>query len=217
MFGKHGELLLWAAAVLTSGTLCTVVLKIQFNFTAKGTQMCAGGSYVCPFDKPWFAVAEMKVAMFMCLVYLGLKQAVMGKKKRPFLETPRASRFGSIQRGFKEESKPLLGDVSSDGKPSLWRMAMMVAVPSLLDIIQTVCGNIGLLFVSSSVYQMCRGSLVIFSAVLSVYCLGKKLHRYHVFSVFLVLVAGAKAHSRNNCLPLTQSSTRQLFCARSLV
>jgi hypothetical protein len=187
MHANH-ELLGWAAAVLSSGTMCTVVLKVQFNWISKGTIPCAGGSYVCPFDKPWFAVAEMKVAMFMCLVYLGLKKIVMGSK-RPFLETPRPSRFGSIQRGIKEETAPLLGADSSDAPTSLLNMALMVAVPSFLDIVQTVCGNIGLLFVSSSVYQMCRGSLVVFSAVLSVQCLGKKLHRYHLFSVALVLVA----------------------------
>ena len=60
-----------------------------------------------------------------------------------------------------------------------WKTIKAVALPASLDLLNTVLGNIGLLYVDSSIYQMTRGSVVIFSAFLSVKYLGRTLRQFH--------------------------------------
>jgi drug/metabolite transporter (DMT)-like permease len=64
-----------------------------------------------------------------------------------------------------------------------------VWLPASLDLLNTVLGNIGLVWVNSSIYQMTRGSVVIFSAFLSVKWLGRTLRQFHYWSIVFVLVA----------------------------
>ena len=65
----------------------------------------------------------------------------------------------------------------------------MVALPAFLDLLNTILGNLGLVFVNSSIYQMTRGSVVIFSAILTVKWLGRVLRSFHYYSILIVLVA----------------------------
>jgi drug/metabolite transporter (DMT)-like permease len=61
--------------------------------------------------------------------------------------------------------------------------------PAILDLLNTVLGNIGLVWVNSSIYQMTRGSVVIFSAFLSVKWLGRRLRHFHYWSIGFVTIA----------------------------
>jgi drug/metabolite transporter (DMT)-like permease len=70
-----------------------------------------------------------------------------------------------------------------------WRTIQKVWLPALFDLLNTVFCNIGLVWVSSSIYQMTRGSVVVFSAILSVKWLGRTLRSFHYYSIALVLVA----------------------------
>lgn len=70
-----------------------------------------------------------------------------------------------------------------------WRTIKAVSWPASLDLLNTVLGNIGLLYVNSSIYQMTRGSVVIFSAFLSVKYLGRTLRSFHYWAIFFVIIA----------------------------
>lgn len=70
-----------------------------------------------------------------------------------------------------------------------WSTIKAVAFPASLDLLNTTLGNVGLLWVNSSIYQMTRGSVVIFSAVLSVKYLGRTLRSFHYHAILFVLVA----------------------------
>ena len=70
-----------------------------------------------------------------------------------------------------------------------WKTIKAVALPASLDLLNTVLGNTGLLWVNSSIYQMTRGSVVIFSAILGVRWLGRKLRSFHYISIGLVILA----------------------------
>ena len=70
-----------------------------------------------------------------------------------------------------------------------WSTIKAVAFPASLDLLNTVLGNVGLLWVNSSIYQMTRGSVVIFSAFLSVKFLGRTMRSFHYWSIGFVLVA----------------------------
>merc|ERR1719160_1223751 len=70
-----------------------------------------------------------------------------------------------------------------------WKTIGKVALPSMLDLLNVVLSNIGLVWVSSSIYQMTRGSVVIFSAILSVQMLKRKLECFQYWAVTLVVLA----------------------------
>jgi len=148
----------WAAIMLFSGTFTTLTAKIQFEQESDGVDSCNKSDdddTHCPFEKPWFSVLEMKLAMALCLpLYYGL-----GWGREPGVPDPE------------------------------WTAIRGVWLPASLDLLNTVLGNIGLVWVNSSIYQMTRGSVVIFSALLSVKWLGRTLRQFHYWSILFVLVA----------------------------
>ncbi|CAH0514805.1 unnamed protein product [Peronospora belbahrii] len=136
------------------------------------------------------------------------------------------------------EKSPLLaprlhGEESQQGRVSP-RTMIAIAIPSLLDLLQTVLSNVGLLWISSSVYQMARGSVIIFSAFFSVRLMDIKLHGYHFATIWIVMLAVAivgyagvghhmkdspadDAKSFNAVLGLFFIITAQILCALQIV
>jgi drug/metabolite transporter (DMT)-like permease len=60
------------------------------------------------------------------------------------------------------------------------------ALPALCDLLGTTLGGIGLLWVDGSVWQMLRGSIIIFSGILSIVFLKRKFFAYHWLSIGVV-------------------------------
>lgn len=227
--GRAGSL--HAAAMLVSGTFSTVIMKTEYGVRSEGANTCidpatGAPTTLCPFDKPWFGVLQMKLAMALCLLFLYARKCL---EHRRYLETPvlrlrkggrryiatppSASANGgadAIKRKFQHangarratEATALLpeahessmslprGEDAQQGRVPL-RTLVAIAVPSMLDLLQTVFSNVGLLWISSSVYQMARGSVIIFSAFFSVKLMGKHLHAYHYASIAIVTLAVA--------------------------
>ncbi|KAH7474137.1 hypothetical protein PRIC1_014451 [Phytophthora ramorum] len=140
-------------------------------------------------------------------------------------------------KGDANEQSPLLaprllgGEEDQQGRVSL-RTMTAIALPSMLDLLQTVLSNVGLLWISSSVYQMARGSIIIFSAFFSVRLMGKKLYGYHYASIWIVMLAVAlvgyagvghhanaaeDADSSNAVLGLVFIIAAQILCALQIV
>lgn len=63
-----------------------------------------------------------------------------------------------------------------------------MAVPALCDSLATTLMNVGLTLTHVSVFQMLRGSVVIFTGLLSVLFLNSKLYAFHWTGMFLVLL-----------------------------
>ncbi|GMF18569.1 unnamed protein product [Phytophthora lilii] len=143
------------------------------------------------------------------------------------------------RNGDANEQSPLLaprllgGEEGQQGRVSLRTLAA-IALPSMLDLLQTVLSNVGLLWISSSVYQMARGSIIIFSAFFSVRLMGKKLYGYHYASIWIVMLAVAlvgyagvghhanatpadDADSMNAVLGLFFIIASQILCALQIV
>lgn len=87
--------------------------------------------------------------------------------------------------------KPLLSHTIEDRAPLTGWKITLLALPACCDITGTTLMNIGLLFVAASIYQMTRGALVLFVGLFSVLFLKRKLHLYHWFSLFLVVLGVA--------------------------
>ncbi|GMF19768.1 unnamed protein product [Phytophthora fragariaefolia] len=257
-------------------------MKTEYAVRAHGTATCAdpatgAPTTLCPFDKPWFGVLQMKVAMALCLAFLYARKC---SQHRQYLETPvlrmhkggrryvatapsehemaaikrkyaghagAESKVDALKRKYRppqrdgdaNEQSPLLpprllgGEEDQQGRVSLRTMAA-IALPSMLDLLQTVLSNVGLLWISSSVYQMARGSIIIFSAFFSVRLMGKKLYGYHYASIWIVMLAVAlvgyagvghhlnataadDAGSTNALLGLCFIIAAQILCALQIV
>jgi drug/metabolite transporter (DMT)-like permease len=79
------------------------------------------------------------------------------------------------------DEKPLL-----EGWNQLWFL-----IPTLCDLTATTLMNVGLIFVSASVYQMLRGSVVLFTGTFSTLFLGIKHPRYRWFGLIIVFTGVA--------------------------
>ena len=66
---------------------------------------------------------------------------------------------------------------------------LLLAIPTVFDLIATVLMNIGLLNVTASVYQMMRGAEMLFAAVFAVLFLHRRLNKYHLLGILCCVVS----------------------------
>ncbi len=147
--------------------------------------------YQAGFEKPWFMSFVMFASMFLTIpAYL-----ILSVYKR----LSRTKRFGAnLADGGGDPSKAVVSEVDvyialdghspaeevekhRDGKS--WarslRLFFIILVPSVCDLLGTSLQQMGLCVTSVSVFQMLKGSILLFSALLSVYCLGRRLNAHN--------------------------------------
>lgn len=166
--GNTSVIMAWVTSMLIFGTCTAVCAKTMF-------QTCAMGLHgrEMPFNRPWMQTMLMFCAMtFGLFVHYG---GVCLKQKTG--EYDMLNPDGGIQAAPKSKSQPSL------------RKLLIVMVPSVFDLFATTLSGVGLLWVDASVYQMLRGSLLIFSAFLSIVFLGKKLKGYHWAGITITICA----------------------------
>jgi drug/metabolite transporter (DMT)-like permease len=149
--------------MLLFGTATVVTGKLLF-------QMHAGSK---EFKKPWWQVVTMFAGMLGCLgVYYCL---VMYRK------------FSAKE----EENVPLKSGVDEGEEIAPLGMKAYIKIfpPAMCDLVATGLMNIGLLYIPASVWQLLRGSMVIFSAILSIIFLKRRVRSFQWFAIFLVLLA----------------------------
>ena len=66
---------------------------------------------------------------------------------------------------------------------------LIVFIPSVCDLVGSSMQQIGLIFTPVSIYQMLKGSILLFSAALSVLFLNKKMYRHNWVGVIMCVVA----------------------------
>ncbi len=96
-----------------------------------------------------------------------------------------------------------------------WKTWLIVSVPSVCDMLGSSMQQIGLIFTPVSIYQMLKGSILLFSAALSVLFLNKKMHRSNWVGVGLCVVAltlvGVSSVMAIEAQPVVVSSWEALF------
>ncbi len=68
------------------------------------------------------------------------------------------------------------------------RQFLLMLVSTLLDLASSILLNVGLLFVTASVAQMLRGSLLLFVTALAVLLFQKPLNRFHALGLLSCMV-----------------------------
>jgi len=79
-------------------------------------------------------------------------------------------------------------------------------LPALCDLTATCIMNVGLVYTYASVFQMMRGSVVIFTGIMSYFFLGRKLRSFHLLGMFLVMAGLACVGSASVISPSDSSS-----------
>eukprot|EP00933_Yihiella_yeosuensis_P062922 TRINITY_DN65958_c0_g1_i1.p1 TRINITY_DN65958_c0_g1~~TRINITY_DN65958_c0_g1_i1.p1 ORF type:complete len:425 (+),score=57.60 TRINITY_DN65958_c0_g1_i1:83-1276(+) len=151
------------AGFLSTGSINTLTKKWQMDTCGKTNYpVPASAQGVCPegekqFKKPWTQNIQM---FFGEALMLGL-----------FFRN-------SVSRRRQEAAQPL--DQSEPAKKAPFYIFLL---PACCDILGTGVGGVGMLYISASVWQMMRGSLIIFTSLLSVTLLGEKLPCHSWFAV----------------------------------
>ncbi|KAJ5938894.1 hypothetical protein N7466_002028 [Penicillium verhagenii] len=98
----------------------------------------------------------------------------------------------TIDENGLERRNSIKSAVDDEGRIPLRGLKIfLLAAPSCCDIAGTTLMNVGLLFVAASVYQMTRGTLVLFVGLFSVLFLRRKLYLYQWSALFIVVLGVA--------------------------
>lgn len=140
------------------GTACSLLAKLIYSVRA----MDSYGN-VTTYEKPWFQVLAMFTGMSVCIL----------------LDLPRRSRAP----GTASERSPLLQNPAPE--PASSQSVWIISIPTLFDLFATACGTTGLLYTTVSVYQMLRGAMLVWTALLSIVFLGRRLTRLNYAGIGL--------------------------------
>ncbi|XP_064622431.1 solute carrier family 35 member F6-like [Lineus longissimus] len=164
--------ILLAVGMLLTGSINTISKKAQndcnvpgyYNYSANGT------ATTHEFDHPWFQTIIMFIGESLCLVGL----AISRKKERDQWKKENAER--------EREGKPV-ENLQQGGF-----IKLILAVPTCLDLIGTSLAGIGLVYVNASVWQMLRGSIIVFAGILSKIFLKRNLKCHHWTGMFVTVI-----------------------------
>ena len=169
-----GNVPAWQRAVaipgmLLFGTATVVTQKFLFEQKAVGRDI-----YENPhkFSKPWFQTNSMFLGMCLALVVYEVQRCT---------SKPETDDTQSLQTNGETSEK--------EDNASHWKMYFMVIAPALCDLCATALMNIGLLYIQASVWQMLRGSMVLFSSIFCAFILKRPHYPYMWWSVLLVIIA----------------------------
>ncbi|KAA6390455.1 MAG: Solute carrier family 35 member [Streblomastix strix] len=149
------------------------------------------------FDKPIYQSFLMFFAMSMCLpiyfIYEGIKHLIT-KRRRGFERIPSESPPNNQQlivNGHNDDyvSPEELLKRKKKKRNATIKNYVLIIIPSLCDLLATTLMTTGLIFIEVSVMQMLRGSMVIFSAIMTIFIRKRLLKGYEWLGVALCCTA----------------------------
>ncbi|KAL5009135.1 hypothetical protein ScPMuIL_014716 [Solemya velum] len=152
--------------MLVTGSINTLSKKAQndCNVTGYPDHSANNTSQPHSFDHPWFQTLIMFFGETLCL-------------------------FGLCYTRRKETLKwRKVTNISPVEKTNVEKMIQfIIAVPTICDLIGTSLAGIGLVYVDASVWQMLRGSIIVFAGILSKIFLKRKLRPIHWIGITVVV------------------------------
>ena len=161
--------------MLLFDTATVVTQKFLFEQSAEGRQC-----YINPhkFSKPWFQTNSMFIGMCLALVVYEVQKLIKRVKNDDDSES--ISSQEDDENGEKEVKS------KNDNE---WKMYFYVAGPACCDLVATSLMNIGLLYIQASVWQMLRGSMVLFSSIFCAFILKRPHFAYMWWSVLIIVAS----------------------------
>lgn len=145
---------------LLNGTGNSVLSKLLYN--CKGLKSDGSMGF---FEKPWFQVWAMFMGMSFVSVFVAVRRMLQRRAGKQFV-------------------KPLVM-----GTTPVSRVFFKICLPASCDLIATFLQSLSLVFTNASIWQMLRGSIIIFSAIIRRFYLKKGTKRFEMVGIALV-VAG---------------------------
>ncbi|KAK4530648.1 hypothetical protein CCYA_CCYA05G1505 [Cyanidiococcus yangmingshanensis] len=169
--------------LLLVGTVASLLAKIIYGVESVGRD-----GRLRPFRKPLFEVFSMFFGMSLCRVLEWLRPAasaiaVAESSSESVVADPLdqvLQRLPWPWHGFFAKAHRWLSAIAPAA-------THIILIPATLDAAATMLMCTGLLFAPVSVYQMLRGSMLVFCAIFSVTLLGRRLHAYNVLGVLMAL------------------------------
>lgn len=127
------------------------------------------------FNHPFFQACCMFFGEMCCFAVFKLGE---WRERRSSAGTRYLQIEGGDDAEVDDEGRPL----KSDWNPVLF------ALPACCDMTATSLMYIGLSWTYASIFQMLRGSVMIFTGIFSVMFLGRRLKKYNWFGMFVVLI-----------------------------
>lgn len=166
----------WEKIIAIPGMLlfgtCTVVVQ-KFLFEQKAVGLDKYGTEPHKFSKPWFQTNSMFIGMLLALVVYEVKRCLDKRKKHQSNEL----------MSYEDNSQ------QSQPQTSNKKLYFVCAVPASCDLLATSLMNIGLLYIQASVWQMLRGSMVLFSSIFCAFILKRPHYPFMWWAVLMVTVA----------------------------
>ncbi len=153
---------------MASGTVNTLTKKIQNDSISEGIDGTKR-----PFSHPWFQTAVMFAGELLCLFFFFIQRAFF------YCKPPEESADADPPLTTKE--KLVFKSLFSYFEVRFF----ILIIPTFCDILGTSFGGIGLLWISASVWQMMRGTIILFSGFFTRFLLKRKLeaHRWVGMSI----------------------------------
>jgi drug/metabolite transporter (DMT)-like permease len=224
------ELLIFLAAIVT-GTCCSICSKTMMQLHSTGI---TGETEV--FTKPLFQTLGMFVGMMFGLVMHVLVlvfripfpgyQHTITTHHPPTVLPVTSPQYGAANNNHHTEATRLLNDKNSgptsttvninNNTVPIW-MYFFLAIPSIFDLAATALCMMGLRYLDVSIYQLLRGSGIIFVALMKQHVLKDHLYSFQwvgvLWNVVSVLFVGTAAvlNSSYDDPTSTSSKTAELY------
>eukprot|EP01098_Paradermamoeba_levis_P009216 TRINITY_DN3823_c0_g1_i1.p1 TRINITY_DN3823_c0_g1~~TRINITY_DN3823_c0_g1_i1.p1 ORF type:complete len:401 (-),score=103.01 TRINITY_DN3823_c0_g1_i1:69-1271(-) len=146
------------SGMLITGSINTLTKKAQFNTKAEGID-----GKVSDFNQPWFQTYVMFIGEMCCLIGL-------------FYQRWSERREALKQQTAYDSYHPIM-DANQLKQPPIFQWILVL--PTLCDLAGSTLSGVGFLWIWPSVWQMLRGSIIIFTGIFSIVFLKRKLLPYH--------------------------------------
>eukprot|EP00928_Gymnodinium_smaydae_P021110 TRINITY_DN18214_c0_g1_i1.p1 TRINITY_DN18214_c0_g1~~TRINITY_DN18214_c0_g1_i1.p1 ORF type:complete len:428 (+),score=74.08 TRINITY_DN18214_c0_g1_i1:66-1349(+) len=154
-------------ALFITGSANTILTKVLLTTTSVGAD---GQEHT--FQKPFFGAVNMFFAMSLVMLVYWF-QLCTSRYRRQMMPDSRVSLLAA------EAQKPVT---------PMWKSLLLIAPPSLFDLLSMCLMLVGMLYIPASVWQMLRGANIIFAAIFTIIILRRQLHAFHWLGVTLALL-----------------------------
>jgi len=178
----------YLTGMLIFGTCTAITMKMQL------VMMCRGyGDLDHTFDKPFFQSIAMFASMALALPISWIGDTI---KKQ-------CSKNKNIY------TEPLIdANIQTATEKPKKKNPIVIAVPALFDLVASTMMTYGLIYVSVSIFQMLRGSMVIFSTILSrLFLPGRRVLAHQLLGIVTCFIALCIVGAAGFLIPQPQGNT----------
>lgn len=148
------------------------------------------------FEKPWFQTACMFSAMLICIFgFIGKELCARRKAQRLAARAAQDAEVALIPTDD-QESTEVPQPVTTTPRPNIktwafWKPYTLIALPAIFDMIATSVMTMGLMYIDVSVMQMLRGTMVVFTSVMNVLFMRRRVRLYQWVAIIGTVTACA--------------------------